>query len=153
MASRQCSGLYRLTVKRSMVRETAAFPIGNLICSPDSVATIAMKLLSGEEQECLLAFFVNSQNRVVAYSEIGRGGLDRCELDVRVLFRAALLTPTCTALVVAHNHPSGSKQPSEADNRLTRRVRQAGRLIGIGLIDHVIVAGDELFSFAREGTL
>ena len=80
------------------------------------------------------------------------GGLTETVVDVRLILREALLK-RATSLILCHNHPSGSLRPSTHDDRLTRQVQEAARLLNIGLLDHVIFTDGGYYSYADEGKL
>ncbi|MEI7523950.1 MAG: JAB domain-containing protein [Mariniphaga sp.] len=73
-------------------------------------------------------------------------------VDVRVIFQVAIKANT-TSIMLAHNHPSGNLQPSEADKRITEQVKEAGKLLDIPLLDHIILTSESYFSLADEGLL
>jgi DNA repair protein RadC len=74
-------------------------------------------------------------------------------VDPKSVFKLALDLQTATQIIVAHNHPSGNLQPSQADILITRKLVEAGKLLDIRLIDHLIIAGNTFYSFADEGKL
>lgn len=93
---------------------------------------------------------LNSSLEVLGWVKLHTGGLDLAWVDPRLVFGVALQTASA-AIVVAHNHPSGNAEPSEADRVMTRRLKDGARLLGIRLLDHVIVTRDGHFSFAEAG--
>jgi DNA repair protein RadC len=141
--------MFKFTIKRQRVNEPSGPYDGTSINGPDKVARIARELLQSEDQEVFLTFFLNSSNKVLGYSEVARGTLDSCPVDSRIVFRAALAVPSCTGIVLAHNHPSGNAAPSDADRRVTKALVAAGKLLNFTVLDHVIV-GDEAYSFRAE---
>ncbi len=97
--------------------------------------------------------FLNKANQVKGIFRASRGGLAGTVVDAKIVFAAAL-KGLAAGLVVAHNHPSGSLQPSQADIDLTRRLRKAGELFEMPILDHLILAPHAgYYSFADEGTL
>jgi DNA repair protein RadC len=93
---------------------------------------------------------LNRGNRVLGIYDVATGGITGTVADVRVIFAAALKANAC-AIIIAHNHPSGSLKPSRADEALTEKMRQAGLILDIRLLDHLIVTNEGYFSFADEG--
>jgi DNA repair protein RadC len=94
--------------------------------------------------------FANPRAReIIGYTETARGSIDRCPVDPRCVFRAAI-TAGALAIIVAHNHPSGDRSPSREDRRLTERLRAGTELLGIGLLDHVIVTKTKFRSVPAE---
>lgn len=95
---------------------------------------------------------LNNRLTVMGAECISRGGLTATAVDVRVVLRIALLAKA-TSMAICHNHPSGNLHPSRDDDRLTQQIKEAGKLMSIRLIDHVIVAGDRYYSYADEGRI
>lgn len=89
---------------------------------------------------------------LLGYQKISEGGLDAVMVDLRILFSIVLLS-RATSIIVAHNHPSGTLKPSEADKTLTNRIAQAGELFSIRLNDHIILTESSYYSFRDEGLL
>ena len=97
--------------------------------------------------------FMNRNCRVLATKMISRGAIESTVVDVRMIFKTAINTESCTCIALAHNHPSGNVQPSDADMRLTRQIIDAGKIMDIRVLDHVIIGGYNYYSFADEGKL
>lgn len=95
---------------------------------------------------------LNKANCPIAWVELSRGGLDGTVADVRMMFSHALLC-NAAGIIVFHNHPSGDLQPSQADLAMTKRIKQAGEILSIPLLDHLIIAENGYYSFADEGTI
>lgn len=95
---------------------------------------------------------LNRSNRVIDKVRISSGGIDQTTADLRTILREALLA-RATQMVLIHNHPSGNIQPSQEDKRITERIKGAGRLMNISVIDHVIVTDGAYYSFNDEGIL
>jgi DNA repair protein RadC len=106
--------------------------------------------LGKREREAFVAFYLDGQHRLIEARELFHGTVDRCEVQPREVARAALELNS-VAVVIAHNHPSGSTKPSLADEILTRRIRDVCEVIGIELLDHVVVGGGEYVSMADRG--
>ena len=104
-------------------------------------------------QECFKVMLLNNANKVKGIYEVSTGGITGTMVDLRILF-AVLLKSLTTAVILAHNHPSGTLRPSEADKRLTEKIKNAAGFFDIKLLDHLIITPDsEYFSFADEGLL
>ena len=97
--------------------------------------------------------FLNTNNRVVSVQSISNGVITSTVVDSRIIFKKALELSTVTQIIIAHNHPSGNCTPSEADKKLTQKIKEAGQFIDIKLLDHIIVGANQYFSFADEGLL
>jgi len=92
------------------------------------------------------------KNSLSFIDKINSGGLDTSLVDIRLLMKK-LLDSEATAFIVAHNHPSGNLTPSQSDQRLTDRIKNAANLLNLSFLDHLILAGDRYFSFADENKL
>lgn len=103
-----------------------------------------------ELKECFYVMFLNRGNRVLGTLLISEGGLTGTVVDVRTIFAAALKANSCS-LLVAHNHPSGNGSPSDADLTLTKKIKEAGEILNINLLDHIILLPDGYTSLADEG--
>jgi DNA repair protein RadC len=103
-----------------------------------------------EEFKILL---MNRSNSVLGILEISKGGISGTVTDVRLIFQAAI-KGNASGIICAHNHPSGNLNPSESDTKLTQKIRKAGNLIDIQLLDHLILTTDDnYYSFADNGLL
>ena len=105
---------------------------------------------SYEHIEFIYMLMLNRQNQVLGCHQISKGGMTGTVVDVRVVFQVALKS-CATSILVAHNHPSGNLDPSDADKKITRQLKEAGALLEIPLIDHLILTEGGFFSFADEG--
>lgn len=95
---------------------------------------------------------LNRANKVVGFYKVSSGGLSSCILDPRVIFTIAL-NCGATSIILSHNHPSGNTTPSVQDKDITKKVKEAGKLLDIGLLDHIILTDDNYYSFMEEGIL
>ena len=95
---------------------------------------------------------LSQSNRVLGIYEVFSGGISGTVVDMRLLFAAALKA-AAVGIIITHNHPSGKTSPSEADRNMTRKIREAGKLLDIPLLDHLIVTPQTYYSFADEGAL
>jgi len=103
--------------------------------------------------ECFKILLLNNANRVKGIFEVSTGGITGTLVDVRILF-AVVLKSLSVNLILAHNHPSGTLKPSEADKRLTEKIKNAAILFDIKVLDHLIITPDgNYYSFADEGIL
>ena len=103
-------------------------------------------------RESFFALYLNQANKVLGIKKISECGISSTLVDVRIVMQAALLC-NATALIVAHNHPSGNLKPSSADIQMTSQIKEAGKILNISLLDHVILTSDSYFSFADEGLM
>lgn len=96
--------------------------------------------------------FLNHSFKVLGLYEMSSGGITGTIVDLRMIFSAALKA-NATNIMITHNHPSGNTSPSEADKHMTAKIRQAGELLDIKLLDHLIITSETYYSFADEGAL
>lgn len=107
-----------------------------------------------EYTEEVIILYLNSAHKTIGWVKHSSGGMVSSVVDVRTVLSTALICGA-SALIIAHNHPSGQLFPSEEDKRFTKRISEAGKTLSISVLDHVILAGDDYgyFSFADEGLL
>ncbi len=96
--------------------------------------------------------FLNRANKILGIYEVSTGGLSGTVADLRVIFVAALKA-NCCQIIISHNHPSGHLKPSRQDEELTQKIKHGGEFLEIKLLDHVIIAKENYFSFADEGLI
>lgn len=104
------------------------------------------------EHESFRVMFLNTQHRLIALEELSRGTIDEAAVYPREVVKAALKF-NAAAVVLAHNHPSGLTDPSEADRKITQRLKDALALVDIRVLDHFIIADNETYSFAEHGMI
>lgn len=120
-------------------------------CSQD-INALMYPFLWDLPNEELWVLALNNASRVIKKVRVSVGGITQTAADVRLIMRI-LVEVSATQFVVVHNHPSGNKQPSRDDKHITERLKKAGEVFDIRLIDHVIIAGDTYYSFSDEGIL
>jgi DNA repair protein RadC len=135
--------------RRALREEVAA---KDVLTSPEAVRDYLRLSLSALPHEAFMALFLDSQHRLVAANELFRGTLAQTSVYPREVVKAALAC-NAAAVIFAHNHPSGVAEPSRADELLTSALKQALALIDIRTLDHFIVAGHRVVSFAERGLL
>lgn len=96
--------------------------------------------------------FLNQNNRMISKARLTSGGINQSVVDIRVLFKSAL-EHFATGIIIAHNHPSGNLKPSNEDLKITKQVAEAGALLNITLLDHLIITQNSYLSFADENLL
>ena len=110
--------------------------------------------LASEEQEHIVAIILNPKNMVMGYYSVVIGLADMAYAHAREVFRyAIMLNASSSGLILAHNHPSGSCDPSNDDIRFTTAMKEAGDIIGIKIMDHVIVCERSYFSFREKNII
>ena len=109
-------------------------------------------VLGSSGNEVFACIFMDNKHRILEFREMFQGTIDSARVYPREIIRYALKV-NAAAIVIAHNHPSGFTEPSEADKRITRRVKDACELVDIRLLDHFIIGGSKTLSFSEEGLL
>ena len=125
---------------------------GAALNSPSAVRDYLRLALSGKEHEVFITIFLDAENRVIDVDEMFRGTLTQTSVYPREVVKAALKC-NAGAAIFAHNHPSGVAEPSHADEMLTSSLKQALALVDVRVLDHFIVAGAGVLSFAERGLL
>lgn len=120
------------------------------ITNPDDGARLLMPRMAYLQQEELWVLLLDTRNRVLGISTIYKGSLNTSMVRVGEIFRPAIETPAA-AVIVAHNHPSGDPSPSPEDVDVTRQIVQAGKLLSIELLDHLIIAAQGYTSLKQRG--
>lgn len=122
------------------------------VADPAHIATIVRKKIRNWQKEHFFVISFDNRNRVTDTDPVTIGTLNSSLVHPRETFEIAI-SHHAASIAVAHNHPSGDPHPSEADLAVTARLAEAGTLMGIGLLDHVIVTKTDHFSFRSEGLL
>lgn len=122
------------------------------LTSPGAVRDYLRLALGGLPHEVFVCLYLDAQHRVTGSAELFRGTLTQTSVYPREVVKAALAA-NAAAVIFAHNHPSGVAQPSQADELLTRQLREALALVEVKVLDHFIVAGNQSLSFAERGLL
>ncbi len=137
-------------IGRRVESETAAERVR--VGSPADVAAVYGPLMRDLKQEVFRVVFLNTANMVIGDSVVSEGGLAASIVEPRAVFQRAILE-NAAALICLHNHPSGNPEPSREDIRITRQLVEAGRLLGVPVHDHLIIAGRSYTSLAERGLL
>ncbi len=132
--------------------ELEDLPERDVLDCPASVRRFLALWLRDRPAECFAGVFVDAQNRLIEARELFRGSLSQTAVYPREVARQALQL-NAAAVILAHNHPSGVAEPSHADRLLTEALRGALGALDIGVLDHLIVAGNRCVSFAERGWL
>lgn len=131
---------------------TRPLPRGERIGSSRDVDAALRPRLADADAERFVAIALDAKNRPVAEVEVARGGLSACPVSPSDVFRS-LIKEAAAGVVFVHNHPSGEPSPSAEDVELTERLRAAGELLGVRVLDHVIIGREGYFSFLDAGLL
>jgi DNA repair protein RadC len=143
---------HRVAVACDRCRRDIPLPAtdGAQLGDPDRVAELVVPLIGTADREHCLAVLLDTKHRVLSTVTVSIGSLDHTFMSPREIMRDALLA-NAAACVLVHNHPSGDPEPSRDDERVTRRLVEAGRLVGVEVLDHLVVGGGTWVSLARRG--
>lgn len=133
-------------------RQTNAGLKRESINSSKAAADIIIPLLRDLNHEAFCVLYLNQSNKLIKQELISSGGITGTVVDLRIILKNALLNNS-SQIIVAHNHPSGNLTPSEADKKLTKKLRDAAALMDIKLLDHVIIGDINYLSFQDEGLM
>ena len=122
------------------------------ISSSSDLFKVLHPFLGDLQTEEFWAVFLNQSNRIVGKSRLSAGGINQSVVDVRILFKTALEN-LATGVVIAHNHPSGNLKPSQEDLKITKQISEAGKILNIQMLDHLIITQNSYLSFADENLL
>lgn len=140
----------------SLVREPSAVacPPAEAAGPREAAALVRSFIPAGDEREHFVAVLLDNRRRVKGVVTVSIGTLTASLVHPREVFRPAIVAGAA-GIVVAHNHPSGDCRPSQEDRAATRRLKEAGDLLGIPLLDHVVIGGGDgaFYSFREEGAL
>jgi len=121
-----------------------------LIKTPEDVASLVKSRLKGKKKEHFLALLLDTRNQLIKAAEISIGSLDTSVVHPREVFKEAIAASAASVIFV-HNHPSGDPEASEDDIKLTKRLAEAGEIVGIDVLDHIIIGDKKYLSLKREG--
>ena len=105
-----------------------------------------------EVREEMYVLYLNRNNEILGYHQLSMGGINGTVADVRLIFAVAVKS-LCNSIILSHNHPSGNLSPSNADINLTKKVKEAGKILDIAVLDHLIITKDGYYSLADEGDI
>ncbi|WP_445368109.1 RadC family protein [Methylomonas sp. BW4-1] len=147
---------YRMADEQDVIFEAIQiynryFSRGESLTSPDKAKDCIKLKLAPYEHEVFVCLFLDNQHRVIACDELFRGTIDGASVYPREVVKTALQY-NAAALIMAHNHPSGISDPSQADRVITGKLKEALALIDVRVLDHFIV-GENVYSFAEHGLL
>src|SRR5450755_2912974 len=148
--TRYCLVQAALELGRRHFRE--AMCIGSVLTAPEATRAFLTTQLRDRAYEVFCCLYLDNRHRLISFDELFRGTIDGASVHPREVVKQAL-SRNAAAVILAHNHPSGVAEPSQADELITRRLREALALVDIRVLDHLIVAGSETLSFAERGLL
>ena len=140
--------IYRVT----LVKEGKMPTYESRIRSSATAHTVLQEFMDGADREMFVVMLLDRKNGVIGLNTVSIGSLTGSLVHPRECFKPVLLSNACS-VILSHNHPSGDPLPSQEDRAITARLVQAGKLLGIDVLDHIIVGDGKYFSFADEGLL
>lgn len=141
-------GYYVSLVHLSMVKETEQIYCNNL-CSPEEVAKMLTPVFQNSDREKFVVISLAANFEPIALEVTATGSIDTCYVDIRSVFKHALLS-NASSLIIAHNHPSQSVLPSREDDLITRKIKEAAKLLDFKLQDHLIWGNTDSYYSYRE---
>lgn len=141
-----------LKVTSQLIREGSVEGYGSRVSSSADVVRLVAADLKNADREHFLSILLNTKNVPIGVDEVGIGSLNHSVVHPREVFKTAILA-SAASLILVHNHPSGDPDPSSEDLALTKRLRKAGKLLGISVLDHVIIGGEGHLSMLDAGLL
>jgi len=141
-------------VSLKMVKESSVLYQQRRVVSPSDAAELVREFLEDSDREKFVVAYLNTKNEPTAIHTVSIGTVNSSLVHPREVMKGAILS-NATSIILSHNHPSGSNvKPSDEDVKITKRLVEAGKLIGIEIIDHVIIGHDgRYFSFKEEGII
>ena len=152
LASVQCplgAALPPIRPRVTLVGDAPA-PYGKPLTDPDEVWTLIKHEVLRWDRERFITLALDTKKRLLGIDEVSVGTLTSSLVHPREVFKALILA-NAESFICAHNHPSGDATPSGEDVAMTRKLREAGQLLGIPLLDHIVLAGDTYYSFQAHG--
>ena len=140
------------TINEIQVSYTSKFLSKDPISTSTEAFRYAIKIWNMDTIDLFEEFkvlYLNKNNMVIGYYALGKGGIDFCSVDVRLLLSVALTTNS-TGFIIVHNHPSGKLMPSEADKKITKHIQECCKIMNLVLLDHLIISSSGYFSFMDE---
>ncbi|WP_289663242.1 RadC family protein [Flavobacterium panacagri] len=120
------------------------------ITSSKAVFEIMQPIIGELPHEEFWVLFLNNSNKVISKSQLSKGGIAGTVVDMRLIFKLALENGA-TGLILCHNHPSGDLKPSNADKQITKKIKEAGEILDVKVLDHLIITESKYYSFVDEG--
>ena len=143
---RSCVGIVHL----QMIKESRTLYGMKRFSNPETAVEMMRPLLKLSDREMFLILSLNVRLEPLAVEIAAVGGIDSCCVDIRNIFKHALLS-NATCIICFHNHLSGCSDPSMEDRRITDRIKECGKLLGIPLTDHIIIGDADFYSFQEHG--
>ena len=137
-----------------MIREKELYYDGNRVTAPAMAASAFCAMVGNPDREYFVALLLDGKNRITGIHTVSQGSLNQSVVHPRETFKAALLA-NAAGCILAHNHPSGDLTPSSEDLAITRRLKEAGDILGIKVLDHIIIdtESQNFKSFSESGLM
>lgn len=139
-------------VRLCLVREERSLYGMEQLSGPEDAAQMVRPLFAMADREMMVVVSITTKMEPLALEIVAIGGINSCIVDIRNLFKHSLLN-NAAGILCFHNHPSGNCEPSQQDCEVTQRIHQAGEILGIELIDHIILGEEECYSFRKHGQI
>lgn len=139
-------------VSIKMIKESSVLYANRKIATPEDCAILVKHLLEDSDREKLVVCCLNTKNEPTSISTVSIGSLNSSIVHPREVFKTAILS-NAASIIIAHNHPSSNPTPSKEDINITDRLKEAGKIIGIELIDHLIICKENFLSLKEKGYL
>ncbi|MHB9130371.1 MAG: RadC family protein [Armatimonadota bacterium] len=144
--------LYLPRYKVTLIKEGSCQVATRIISSPADVFAMLRGEIGLSDREIFLTLLLDTRNRVIGLHQVSIGSLNASIVHPRETFKAAILG-NAAAIILAHSHPSGDLEPSREDLAVTSRLTQAGELLGVPVLDHLIISDDAFLSLKERGLL
>ena len=144
------AGSYVGIIRLQMVREHESLYEGQRLSDAESAVKLVRPLFALTDREMMVVMSVSSSMESLAVEVAAVGGVDSCYVDIKNLFKHAVLN-NAVNIICFHNHPGGTPSPSSEDRKVTEKIRKAGLILDIRLLDHIILCDSCYYSFHREG--
>ncbi len=145
--------VYRIPIYRvALVRDSSQPTTTQQILQPADAHEILATYLAGADRENLVVLMMDTKHKVIGINTVGVGTLSGTLIHPREVFKPAILA-NAAAIIMAHNHPSGDPEPSPEDISVTKQIAEAGKVLCISVLDHIIVGDERFYSFQDHGLL
>lgn len=138
----------RVSIIRTIaVREKSYWNTGKCFCCPEDAAAFAKPLFENADKEYLVVCCLDGKSQPVSLEVVAVGMVNQCLVGMREVFKNAILS-NAVSIIVFHNHPSGDSRPSSSDFDISKKLREAGKLLDIEMLDHIVLGDEEFHSIA-----
>jgi len=140
--------IYQVT----LVREGTVKVYDKCLTAPKQAADLAREYIGSVDRETFIILMLNTKNYIIGINTVSIGSLSASIVHPREIFKPAMLCNSAS-VILSHNHPSGHPDPSQEDLQVTRRLVDAGNVLGVAIRDHIIIGADSYFSFKEKGLI